>query len=58
MNKVNLDELFEKWKKENLEYLKEKFLDIHRFEDYIEEMWRQHQDENDLIDKSNEAENE
>jgi len=56
MKKVNLDEEFEKWKQENEENLKEKFLDTHNFYDYLEEAWQEYQRENDLVDKSNEFE--
>jgi len=56
MKKVNLDEEFEKWKQENEEHLKEKFLDTHNFYDYLEEAWQEYQRENDLVDKSNEFE--
>lgn len=54
MKKVNLDEEYEKWKKENEEHLKEKFLEIHNFDNYLEEEWRTYQQENDLVDESNE----
>ena len=53
MKKVNLDKEFEKWKEENEEHLKEKFLDTHDFYSYLEEMWREYQEENDLVDISN-----
>ena len=56
MKKVDLDEEFEKWKQENEENLKEKFLDTHNFYDYLEEVWQEYQRENDLIDKSNKIE--
>lgn len=56
MKKVDLDEEFEKWKQENEEHLKEKFLDTHDFYNYLEEAWQEYQRENDLIDKSNEIE--
>ena len=56
MEKIDLDEEFEKWKQENEENLKEKFLDIHDFHNYLEEAWQEYQRENDLIDKSNEFE--
>lgn len=55
MKKVNLDLEFERWKKDNEEHLKEKFLEIHNFNDYFEEAWREYQDEEGLIDKSNES---
>ncbi len=55
MKKVNLDEEFEKWKAENEEILKLKFLDTHGFWGYLEEEWRVYQRENELIDKSNEG---
>jgi len=45
---VNLDELFEKWKSENEENLKEKFLDVHDFNNYLEEEWQRYQRENGL----------
>ena len=54
MKKVNLDEEFEIWKNENEERIKEKFLEIHDFDNCIEEEWRRYQDENGLIDESNE----
>jgi len=50
MKKVNLDEEFENFKKRFLE----KFLEIHNFNNYLEEAWQVYQRENDLIDKSNE----
>ena len=53
--KVNLDLEFEKWKKDNKEYLKEQFLKIHNFNEFLEEAWRDYQNENGLIDKSNEG---
>ena len=56
MKKVNLDEEFERWKEENEEHLKEKFLDTHNFYNYLEEVWREYQEENDLVDISNEIE--
>lgn len=54
MQKVNLDLEFEKFKQKNEEHLKEKFLEIHGFHNYLEECWRNHQNENSLIDESNE----
>ena len=54
MKKVNLDKEYEKWKEENKEIIKEKFLEIHYFDRYLEEEWRIYQGENDLIDISNE----
>lgn len=53
MEKVDLDLKFEKWKQDNEEHLKEKFLEIHNFQEYLEEAWREYQNENGLIDKSN-----
>jgi len=44
---------FDKWRKENEEIFKEKFLDIHDFYDYLKESWREYQEENDIIDDSN-----
>ena len=54
MNKVNLDLEFEKWREEHEENLKEKFLDIHNFYDYLNEAWQEYQQENNLIDITNE----
>lgn len=54
MKKVNLDEEYDLWRKENEVELKEKFLEIHFFEAYLEEAWRDFQEEHDLYDKSNE----
>ncbi len=54
MEKVNLDKTFEIWKNKNEENLKEKFLDIHDFYNYLEEVWQEYQQENGLIDESNE----
>ena len=50
--KVNLDEEYEKWRKEhNLNdlYARENI----SFTDFIEREWQRFQDENGLIDKSN-----
>jgi len=54
VKKIDLDKLFEKWKLENEEHLKAKFLDTHGFYNYLEEAWQCYQEENDLIDISNE----
>lgn len=54
MKKVNLDLEFEKFKKQNLKILQEKFNEIHNFNNYFEEKWQEYQEENELIDKSNE----
>jgi hypothetical protein len=54
MRKVNLDLEFEKWKQDNEEHLIERFLELHDFNDYLEEAWQEHQKENGLIDESNE----
>ncbi len=53
--KVNLDDAFEKFREENEEHLKEKFLDTHDFYSYLEECWREFQDEKNLFDESNEG---
>ncbi len=53
MEKVDLDKTYEVWKNKNEKNLKEKFLDTHNFYNYLEEMWRSYQEENDLIDNSN-----
>ena len=52
--KCDLDDAFEKWKEENEENLKEKFLDTHDFYSYLEESWREFQDNEGLIDERNE----
>jgi len=51
MKKVNLDLEFEKFKKRYLE----KFLEIHNFDTYLEETWQEYQNENQLIDQSNDS---
>jgi len=56
MEKVDLDKTFEIWKNKNEEHLKEKFLDTHDFYSYLEEFWREYQDEHGLVDESNENE--
>jgi len=56
MKKVNLDLEYEKWKKENIEHLKERFLDTHNFDNYLEAFWRDYQEEHNLVDESNELE--
>jgi len=56
MKKVNLDLEFEKWKEKYEGHLKEKFLEIHDFNNCLEEEWQKYQQENELIDKSNEVE--
>jgi len=59
MKKVNLDEEYEKWKEENIEYLQDKFNDVHNFwgeDGFVQEAWEEYQEENGLIDKSNEVE--
>lgn len=53
MRKVNLDLEFEKWKKKNEKRLIERFLEIHGFNDMLEEEWQRYQNENEPIDKSN-----
>jgi len=53
--KVSLDLVYEKWREENIVRISEKFLETHQFEDYVEEMWREYQDKNNLIDESNES---
>jgi len=56
MKKVNLDLEYDKWLESNEENLREKFLDIHQFYDFLEEKWQEYQQENGLIDESNEDE--
>jgi hypothetical protein len=53
--KVSLDLVYEKWREENIVRISEKFLETQQFEDYVEEMWREYQDKNNLIDESNES---
>lgn len=53
MKKVDLDKEFEKWKTENLDKLQDKFNDINGFLGFVEECWQDYQNENGLIDKSN-----
>ncbi len=54
MLKVDLDKTYEIWKNKNEKSLKEKFLEIHNFHNYLEEAWQEYQQENNLIDNSNE----
>ncbi len=54
MKKVDLDKEFEKWKSREIENLRDRFLEIHCFNDFIEEAWQEYQQEEGLIDKNNE----
>jgi len=54
MKKVNLDFEYDKWREANISIITEKFLEIHNFEDEVEEQWRDYQRVNGLIDESNE----
>ena len=53
MEKVDLDKEFEIWKQENEKHITEVFLEIHNFDNYLQEEWETYQYENGLIDKSN-----
>ena len=53
MKKVDLDLEFERWENDNIEHLQDKFNSIHNFSDFIEEAWQEYQQENQLIDNSN-----
>lgn len=48
IKRVNLDDMFENWKSDNEEHLKEKFLEIHNFDNYLKEEWQRYQNEEDL----------
>jgi hypothetical protein len=52
MKKVNLDKEYDKWLVENEGKLIDDFLDIHNFNDYEQEAWREYMDENGLVDES------
>ena len=54
MKKVDLDKEFEIWKQNNERELIKVFLEIHNFDTYLQDEWETYQDENGLIDKSNE----
>ena len=56
MEKVDLDEEFDKWKNKNEMLLQSLFCHTKEkeFEGFVEESWREYQDVNGLIDESNE----
>ena len=55
MKKVNLDQEYEKFKKNLNFYYSWKGIDISLDNDFIEQSWRDYQEENNLIDESNEV---
>ena len=60
MKKSNLDDKFNKWKDKNLKEISERWKAIveYKFEEFIEKLWQEYQNENGLIDESNETLNE
>jgi len=56
MKKVNLDEKYDKWLENNQERITEKFLEIHNFQDYLQQLWEEYQEVEGLIDKSTDIE--
>lgn len=57
MKLVKLDNEYEKWRKKNEAHLKEQYLEVHGFYEYLEEAWHEYQWEHELVDESNEAYN-
>jgi hypothetical protein len=55
MKKVKLDEIYDKWRDKNIEDICDRFQQSDKFEEFVEECWREYQNENGLIDKSNEG---
>jgi hypothetical protein len=55
MEKVDLDKTYDKWRDENIQEICDRFQDSDKFEEFVEELWQEYQNENGLIDKSNEG---
>ena len=55
MKRVNLDDEYEKWLKAEESHLRDDFDSINGFDEFVGSRWKVYQDENGLIDKSNEV---
>lgn len=51
--KCNLDEVYDKWRDKNIEDICDRFQQSDKFEEFVEECWREYQNENELVDESN-----
>ena len=50
----NLDEVYDKWRDENILDICERFQNSDEFEEFVEECWKEYQEEKGLMDISNE----